>query len=331
MTNATSDTVSGHYLVGDIGGTNARFAYVVPGSTTPTLLAKYRVADFANFERVLEQLIDDWRIQGLCESGPSQTCLAVAAPPHLKTISFTNSPWRFDRALLAKHLGDSRIEIINDFAAAARALPALTASDVEQIGAGESQSQKPMVSIGPGTGTGVATVVFDDSGNTVILDGEGGHVDFAPITDMEFEVLKHLRARFGRVSIERLLCGAGIVNIYQALAEIRGQRAEFEAPSDIGAAAQQDNPLASEAMAMFFAVLGSSAGNLALTAGAMGGVFVAGGIAPRYIDLLRRSDFRARFLAKGRFADYTTNIGTYVITHEDPGLLGAALWLGDNT
>lgn len=331
MTNANSDTVSGHYLVGDIGGTNARFAYVVPGSTTPTLLAKYRVADFANFEKVLEQLIDDWRIQGLRESGPSRTCLAVAAPPHLKTISFTNSPWRFDRALLAEHLRDSKIEIINDFAAVARALPALTASDVEQIGAGESQSKKPMVSIGPGTGTGVATVVFDDTGNTVIVEGEGGHVDFAPITDMEFDVLKHLRARFGRVSIERLLCGAGIVNIYQALAEIRGQKAEFEKPSDIGAAAQQDNPLASEAMAMFFAVLGSSAGNLALTAGAMGGVFVAGGIAPRYIDLLRRSDFRARFLAKGRFADYTTSIGTYVITHEDPGLLGAALWLGDNT
>ena len=329
MTSANSDTASGHYLVGDIGGTNARFAFVEPGSATPTPLAKYRVADFASFEQVLEQLSGDWRNQGLPESSPSHTCLAVAAPPHLKTISFTNSPWRFDRALLSHHLGDSQIEIINDFAAVARALPALTADDVEQIGAGESQPNKPMVSIGPGTGTGVATVVFDEQGKTVILEGEGGHVDFAPITDMEFEVLKHLRARFGRVSIERLLCGAGIVNIYQALAAIRGQHAEFETPGDIGAAAQKDNPLASEAMAMFFAVLGSSAGNLALTSGAMGGVFIAGGIAPRYIDLLRRSDFRARFLAKGRFADYTTNIGTYVIIHEDPGLLGAALWLGD--
>ena len=331
MTSEKADTTSGHYLVGDIGGTNARFAFVAPGSVTPTPLAKYRVADFASFEKVLEQLIGDWRNQGLPDAGPSRTCLAIAAPPHLKTISFTNSPWRFDRALLSKYLGDSHIEIINDFAAVARALPALSTDDVEQIGAGESQRNKPMVSIGPGTGTGVATVVFDEHGKTVILEGEGGHVDFAPITDMEFEVLKRLRARFGRVSIERLLCGAGILNIYQALAEIRGQRAEFEAPGDIGAAAQEDNPLASEAMAMFFAVLGSSAGNLALTAGALGGVFIAGGIAPRYIDLLRGSDFRARFLAKGRFADYTTNIGTYVITHEDPGLLGAALWLGDKT
>jgi glucokinase len=186
-----------------------------------------------------------------------------------------------------------------------------------------------MVSIGPGTGTGVASVIFDKTGAPLVLQGEGGHVDFAPITDMEFEVLKRLRARYGRVSIERLLSGAGIVNIYQALAEIRGVHPEFSIPRDIGAAAQQESPLASETLAMFFAVLGSSAGNLALTTGAMGGVYIAGGIAPRYIDLLRKSDFRARFLAKGRFADYNTNIGTFVITHDDPGLLGAALCLGD--
>jgi glucokinase len=139
MMSAHSDIASGHYLVGDIGGTNARFAFVEPGSLSPTPLAKYRVADFASFEQVLEQLIGDWRNQGLPESAPSHTCLAVAAPPHVKTISFTNSPWRFDRALLSQHLGDSHIEIINDFAAVARALPALTESDVEQIGAGESQ------------------------------------------------------------------------------------------------------------------------------------------------------------------------------------------------
>jgi glucokinase len=318
-----------HYLVGDIGGTNARFAYVTPESEQPLPVAKYRVAEFKNFDEVMNQLIADWRELGLPEDGPEKTCLAVAAPPHLSTISFTNSPWRFDRALLGRHLKNSSIDIINDFAAVARALPALSADDVEQIGAGVIEAGKPMVSIGPGTGTGVATVIFDHSGAPVVLQGEGGHVDFAPITDMEFEVLKRLRARYGRVSIERLLCGAGIVNIYQAIAEIRGVQAELSTPADIGAAAQHEAPLASEAMAMFFAVLGSSAGNLALTTGALGGVFIAGGIAPRYIDLLRRSDFRARFLAKGRFADYNTNIGTFVITHDDPGLVGAALCLGD--
>ena len=318
-----------HYLVGDIGGTNARFAYVTPEQARPQSLAKYRVADFQNFDEVMARLITDWRALGLPEEGPIKTCLAVAAPPHLETISFTNSPWRFDRALLGRYLTNSSIEIINDFAAVARALPALSAVDVEQIGVGVVEAGQPMVSIGPGTGTGVASVIFDKTGAPLVLQGEGGHVDFAPITDMEFEVLKRLRARYGRVSIERLLCGAGIVNIYQALAEIRGVHPEFSTPGDIGAAAQQESPLASETMAMFFAVLGSSAGNLALTTGAMGGVYIAGGIAPRYIDLLRKSDFRARFLAKGRFADYNTNIGTFVITHDDPGLLGAALCLGD--
>ena len=318
-----------YHLGGGIGGTNARFAFVPPGAHRPTALAKYLVADFSCFDDVMARLLADWRQLGLPEAGPDKTCFAVAAPPHLDTISFTNSPWRFDRALLERHLQRSSITIINDFAAVARALPALTDSDVEQIGAGASSAGAPMVAIGPGTGTGVATVVYDSNENPLVIGGEGGHVDYAPISDMEFDVLKRLRARFGRVSIERLLCGAGIVNIYQALGDIRGLPAELISPEDIGTAAQHDNPLAAEAMAMFFAVLGSSAGNLALTMGAMGGVFIAGGIAPRYIDLLRRSDFRARFLAKGRFADYNTNIGTFVITHEDPGLLGAALHLGE--
>jgi glucokinase len=278
---------------------------------------------------VLAQLVRDWGAADLPSKGPEHTCLAVAAPPHLSTVSFTNSPWRFDRALLASHLGQSSISIINDFAAVARALPALTQTDVEQIGEGQSEAAKPMVALGPGTGTGVATVTFDASGNTIVLQGEGGHVDFAPITDIEFEILRKLRGRYGRVSIERLLCGAGIVNIYQALSEIRGLAADLAEPGAIGEAARAGDKLAAETMAIFFAVLGSSAGNLALTTGARGGVFIAGGIAPRYIDLLRQSDFRARFLAKGRFGDYNAAIPTSIITHTDPGLLGAALMLGD--
>ena len=331
MTNTAALLTDSYGLVGDIGGTNARFAFLRPGDARPTELAKYRVSDYDNMHDVLAQLIRDWGAADLPNNGPEHTCLAVAAPPHLSTVSFTNSPWRFDRELLASHLGRSSISIINDFAAVARALPALVDSDVEQIGEGRSEATKPMVALGPGTGTGVATVTFDASGNTIVLQGEGGHVDFAPITDVEFEILRKLRGRYGRVSIERLLCGAGIVNIYQALSEIRGLAADLAEPGAIGEAARAGDKLAAETMAIFFAVLGSSASNLALTTGARGGVFIAGGIAPRYIDLLRRSDFRARFLAKGRFADYTTNIGTYVITHEDPGLLGAALWLGDKT
>ena len=238
MTNTAALLTDSYGLVGDIGGTNARFAFLRPGDARPTELAKYRVSDYDNMHDVLAQLVRDWGAADLPNNGPDHTCLAVAAPPHLSTVSFTNSPWRFDRALLASHLGQSSISIINDFAAVARALPALADCDIEQIGEGRSEAAKPMVALGPGTGTGVATVTFDASGNTIVLQGEGGHVDFAPITDIEFEILGELRGRYGRVSIERLLCGAGIVNIYQALSEIRDLAADLAEPGAIGEAAR---------------------------------------------------------------------------------------------
>ena len=314
------------YLVADIGGTNARFAFVDATSSAPQPIANYAVEDFPSFDEVLNQLEVDWQELKYKNSVLEKACLAVAAIPEQREISFTNNGWRFSADSVAARLGCERISIINDFAAVARALPALESDHLEAIGGGEARANKPMVAIGPGTGTGVASLAFDRAGAPIVLPGEGGHVDFAPITDIEAEVLSRLRAQFGRVSIERLLCGAGIMNIYRALSDIRDLAAVHVSPEAVGGAAQQgDDTLAAETMNTFFSVLGSAAGNLALTLGAHGGVYLAGGIAPRYIDLLRKSDFRARFLAKGRFADFNGEIATYVVTHPDPGLLGAAL------
>lgn len=316
------------HLVGDIGGTNARFAVAAPGDRSYRDIASYEVANFPDFGLVLDQLMQDIVTSGLATGAPSAICLAVAGPPHVDTISFTNSSWRISRELLLQRTGAARIEIINDFCAVARAIPALSATDLQQIGEGIRHVHAPAVALGPGTGTGVAALAQSQDGTPVVITGEGGHVDFAPVTDIEVEIHKRLRARFGRVSIERLLCGVGIVNIYQALADYRKQAAPLLQPGDIGAAARSgEDPLAREAMAIFFAVLGASAGNFALTFGARGGVFIAGGIAPRYIELLRLSDFRARFLAKGRFADYLSGIPTFVVTHPGIGLLGAAMTL----
>ena len=316
------------YLIGDIGGTNARFAITAPGSSDYRDIASYEVANVPDFGLVLDQLMRDITAKGLATGTPSAICLAVAGPPHVESISFTNSSWRFSLELLRERTGAPRIEIINDFCAVARAIPALSPSDLEQIGEGHNQPNTPAVALGPGTGTGVAALAHSASGEPVVITGEGGHVDFAPVTDVEVEIHKRLRARYGRVSIERLLCGVGIVNIYQALADYRHQAAPLMHPGDIGTAASSgEDPLAREAMAMFFAVLGASAGNLALTFGARGGVYIAGGIAPRYIELMRLSDFRARFLAKGRFADYLSGIPTFVVTHPGIGLLGAAMTL----
>ena len=314
------------FLVADIGGTNARFAFAYRDDPVPQSIANYAVEDFPSFDSVLDQLQHDWGVLKQSEAPFSHVCLAVAAIPEQPEISFTNNAWRFTAESVATRLGCPNISIINDFAAVARALPALAPEHVESIGGGQVQHSKPMVAIGPGTGTGVACLAFDRQGVPIVLPGEGGHVDFAPITDIEAKILSRLRAQFGRVSIERLLCGAGIMNIYRALADIRGVPSEHLTPEAVGSAAQQgDDPLSVETMNTFFSVLGSAAGNLALTLGARGGVYLAGGIAPRYIDLLRKSDFRARFLAKGRFADFNGEIATMVVTHPDPGLLGAAL------
>ena len=314
------------YLLADIGGTNARFAFVERDNPLPQPIANYEVEDFPSFNGVLNQLEADWPELQQQDAVLKGACLGVAAIPQQREISFTNNAWRFTAASVATRLSCKQVSIINDFAAVARALPAMTADHLQAIGGGEAAPHKPMVVIGPGTGTGVASVVFDQAGAPIVLPGEGGHIDFAPITDIEAKIFKRLRAQFGRVSIERLLCGAGIMNIYRALSEIRDMSVVHRTPEAVGVAAQKgEDSLASETMNTFFSVLGSAAGNAALTLGARGGVYLAGGILPRYIDLLRKSDFRARFLAKGRFADFNAEIATFVVTHPDPGLLGASL------
>ena len=205
------------YLLADIGGTNARFAFVEPDNPLPQPIANYAVEDFPFFDGVLNQLEADWLELQSQNAVLERACLAVAAIPEQREISFTNNAWRFTAASVATRLGCEQISIINDFAAMARALPELKAEHLEAIGGGEAVANKPMVAIGPGTGTGVASIVFDQTGAPIVLAGEGGHVDFAPITDIEAKILGRLRAQFGRVSIERLLCGAGIMNIYREL------------------------------------------------------------------------------------------------------------------
>lgn len=317
-------------LVGDIGGTNARFGINRGPRGDHQSVATYKVADYPDFSDVLRHLMQDIQRMGLAEGTPTAACLAVAGPPHLETVSFTNSSWHFTCDTIHQETGVNHVHIINDFAAVARALPAISDSELVQIGGGQRDNSAPKVAMGAGTGLGVGALIHDSHNHPMVVAGEGGHVDFAPVTDVEAAVLQYLRSRYGRVSIERLCCGDGIINLYQALADYRELKPQLTSAADIGRAAQTEtDPLAREAMAMFFAVLGASAGNFALTFGALGGVYIAGGIVPRYLDLLRRSDFRARFLAKGRFADYLSAIPTYVIAHEATGLLGAALTLHD--
>jgi len=325
MTAHAPQSVRSNWLLADIGGTHARFAYAAADVATPKPIATYEVARFSSFDTVLAQLLIDWREGAQPDTRITKVCLAVAANPDHKEISFTNNPWRFTQAEVAAQTGCSDIQIVNDFAAVARSLPAIAASDLEQIGGGVSQLGQPMVTIGPGTGCGVGTLVFDNAGKAMVLPAEGGHVDFAPTTDVEMKVLSRLKAEFGRVSIERILSGPGIMNLYRALGEIHQLPIANVSSEAVGDAARTGDRLAMETMSTFCSILGSVAGDLALTIGARGGVFIAGGIAPHYLDLLHQSDFRARFLAKGRFTAFNQEIATFIVKHPHPGLLGAAL------
>ena len=312
-------------LLADMGGTHARFACLKSDDPVPQLIGVYTADTCPTFDAVMDQLCTSIEQLHLSLSRLAHICLAVAANPSADEIVLTNNAWRFNRIELFETLGCADIRVVNDFAAVARSLPLLQPADTVQIGGGEAQAGGVMVAIGPGTGTGVASLILDGVGEPLVVPGEGGHVDFAPVGDIEIAVLQHLRGQFERVSIERLLSGDGILSLYRALSDIHGYGIELSTPEAVGKAAQaHSNAMAAEAMAVFFAVLGSVAGDLALTLGARGGVYIAGGIVPRYVELLRHSQFRSRFESKGRFSGHNKVIPSLVVTHPNPGLLGVA-------
>jgi len=312
-------------LVADIGGTNARFAYEDPEERTLRCVRIYSVAEHESFAGALDAYLIEVAADGR-PGLPSAACLGVASAVDSDLIRFTNSPWYLDRTELSRRLGTT-VTLINDFAAVGYGVTQLSADDWFDLGGRAPLATHPIAVLGAGTGLGVCLIVPDGDRYTVI-EGEGGHADFPPVDAQEIAVLQILMARFGRVSTERLLSGAGIVNIYTALAELAGRPPEHDSAAAITEAALGGiDSLAVRTLEMFCRVLGSAAGNLALTFGARGGVYIAGGIAPRFREFLARSEFRARFEAKGRFSSYLRPIPVRLVTREHVGLEGAAILL----
>ncbi|MEM6604777.1 MAG: glucokinase [Pseudomonadota bacterium] len=315
------------YLLADIGGTNARFGVGDTQSSDLHFLCTEAVSDHPSARSALESFLSRVRASGEWEPLPAEGCLAVACPTDEPVITFTNSDWIIDKQDLALFMKLDRLSVINDFSAIAYATTSLGESNWEQIGPGAEQQQQPIAILGPGTGLGVSGI-FRDGGEARVLSGEGGHVDFAPVGPEELEVLRVLLGRYKRVSAERLLSGAGLQNIYWALSELGGTPSVHATPADITTSAvASEDPVAVASLMLFCSVLGGVAGNLALTLGARGGVYIAGGIAPRILGFLKNSPFRERFVAKGRFRDYLDAIPTRVITADNPGLLGALTYL----
>ena len=322
-------------LVGDIGGTNARFALVDLAAPTIKLHESKSLpnADFASLQHAIEHYL-----AGVADQ-PARAALAVACPVGSDEIRLTNRAWSFSRSELQRTLGLSELRMLNDFGAVAWAIPALSPEHLLTLhGAPEPPQRGPVSVLGPGTGLGVAMLVGSEANGWHVVETEGGHVGFAPLGDEERAISAWLTAQHGRTSTERLLCGKGLseidlvlrgaANIAPAAALMPGesslQRPRLRDPADIVAAALEGHDTAAlQTLARFCAVLGSVAGDCALIHGART-VVIAGGIVPRFIPFLRSSAFRERFLAKGRMTPLLEAVPIHVITHPNPGLLGAA-------
>jgi len=317
-------TTAGSGLVGDIGATNARFALVQrDGQTAATRV--YALTDHAS----LSEAIKTYLAELPPAAHPARAVLAVASPVTGDEVTLTNHPWTFSIEGLRQEFGFERLLVVNDFAANAAAVPHLAEHDRVQIGIGEPLNKAPIGVLGPGTGLGVSALIPSANG-PLTLAGEGGHITMAPASAYESAILDVMRKRYDHVSAERLLSGAGLVNLYNTVCELSGTpAASYTAEHITSPALWEKDPHTREATAIFCAMLGTVAGDLALTLGARGGIYIAGGIVPRIAPFFAESEFRARFEAKGRMRSYLAAIPTYLIVRPLLGLLGAAALLNE--
>lgn len=308
-------------LVGDVGGTNARLALCDVATGEISQAKTYSGLDFPSLEAVVRVYLDEHAAK--VEDG----CIAIACPITGDWVAMTNHTWAFSIQEMKQNLGFAHLEIINDFTAVSMAIPMLNSNDVIQFGGGDAVEGKPIAVYGAGTGLGVSHLVHVDK-RWISLPGEGGHVDFAPNSEEEGIILEELRAELGHVSAERVLSGPGLVNLYRAIVRADGRLPENLQPKDITTRALEDSCIdCRRALSLFCVILGRFGGNLALTLGTFGGVYIAGGIVPRFLEFFKASGFRGGFEDKGRFKAYVQDIPVYLIVHDNPGLLGAGAHL----
>ncbi|MGL6110075.1 MAG: glucokinase [Rubrivivax sp.] len=308
-------------LLGDVGGTNARFAWQGAPGNEPDRIAAYPCAQFESLEAAVRHYLAQHGLRV-----PRQAAIGIANPVQGDQVRMTNNDWHFSIEALRRALGLERLLLLNDFAALALALPTLQPMELHAVGGGLAAPGGPLALLGPGTGLGVSGLLRDAGGHEVVLSGEGGHVTLSAVDDEEAAVLAWLRREFGHVSAERALSGPGLENLHRAWCALHAQAhtpmraAQISQQALAGADATCDAVLE-----LFLGLLGTVAGDLALTLGATGGVYIGGGIVPRLGKRIGRSRFRERFEAKGRFSAYLGRIPVWVIQPAgSPALRGAA-------
>lgn len=307
-------------LIGDIGGTNARFALTRSGQPGYVEERVYPCADHPSLKQGIEAYLHDVELPGA-----DAICLAVAGPIFEGAVQFTNSHWQIAEQPLRAAFGTGRVRLVNDFEAIAYAVPLLGPDDLHLVGttpAPDLSGENYRIGVlGPGTGLGAAGLVRSDGLSTVLVT-EAGHVGFAPETQEQHELLSRLHTRFDRVSDERVASGAGLENIYYW-----AQNRECDdgaSAAEIFERARSGQAGAARSVNLFFELLGQIAGNLALSLGAFQGIYIVGGIVQRHLELLPVNRFRAGFENKGRHRGIMARVPTLVIRHPQPGLLGAS-------
>lgn len=312
-------------LAGDIGGTNTRLclAEVAGDRVDPRHVQHYVNAEAAGLEALIGRLLDG-------QPQPRAVCLAVAGPTDGRRVALTNLPWEIDADALGARFGLGRVGLINDFVAVGHGLSALREHDLVTLRPGHALPGAPRVALGAGTGLGVVQCMAVD-GVYHPLPSEGGHMAFAPLDERQDRLLDHLRQRHGRVSVERILSGSGLAALHGFCwreAGLPGSTPPLT-PAEVStlALAGQDG-VALEAVRLFCRILGQVAGDLALLAQARGGVYLAGGIAPKILPLLQDGEFLAGFSAKGRYTGWMDLVPVRVVLDQGVGLKGAALAAG---
>jgi glucokinase len=307
----------GTAILGDLGATYARLALLHRGKIGP--ITTVNVEDYSTPVDAIRAFLES-----ASADRPTHATIAAAGPVVNDRIVMTNAPWVVDAGTITAAFGLSSTVILNDFAALAWALPALTVADVQQVGRGTAAAGAPLAVLGPGSGFGVAGLVRGQKEEIAVVT-EGGHATLPADNEREEAIIRALREKFGHVSIERALSGSYLGALCTAVAAVDGLLDPGgDAPEIVSRALQRSCPASLATLELFCALLGSVAGNIALTLGAQGGVFIAGGLVPRFLDFFQRSTFRERFEGKGRLTEYLARVPTCVITHPHPAFLGLA-------
>ena len=315
-------------LLADIGGTNARFALeIAPGQTDQIVVLP--CADHASLTQALRVYL---ALPAVAAAGGAlirDAGIAIANPVDGDSVRMTNHHWEFSIAAMRAELALRTLVVVNDFTALARSLPLLSSAQKCQVGGGQAREHGALGLIGPGTGLGVSGLIPSSAGWVALLS-EGGHVSFSPADETEIGILQFALTEFEHVSAERLMSGVGLELIYRALAQRAGVMPEaIAAPEILRRALAGESTLCDQVIEAFCKMLGTVAGNLAVTLGARGGIYIGGGIVPRLGKRFAASGFRARFEQKGRFAGYLAQVPTYVVLAQYPAFLGVAAMLDE--